>query len=131
MSKAASSISRCWVPANPRVLPMAEMSFEQWPEGKPRIVGYDAKWEEDSSGWNGTVRAFGVEHAEPELAAGSNPPASGSGTCSALPALRGWISASTDEGAPLILEINTNPCISPDAGFRRGGGGSGHCPMTR
>src|SRR6185437_7034580 len=50
------------------VLPMAEMRFEQWPHGKPRIVGYDAKWEEDSTGWNGTVRAFGVERDEPVLA---------------------------------------------------------------
>ncbi|HUO01632.1 MAG TPA: hypothetical protein VMU31_02560, partial [Rhizomicrobium sp.] len=50
------------------VLPMAEMRFEHWPEGKPRIVGYDAKWEEDSAGWNGTVRAFGVEKNEPQLA---------------------------------------------------------------
>ncbi len=36
---------------------------------KPRIVGYDAKWEEDSTGWRGTVRAFGVEEDEPGLAA--------------------------------------------------------------
>ena len=52
-----------------RVLPMAEMRFEHWPEGKPRIVGYDAKWQEDSAGWNGTVRHFGVEREEPALAA--------------------------------------------------------------
>ena len=48
---------------------MAEMRFEHWPEGKPRIVGYDAKWDEDSAGWRGTVRAFGVEQNEPVLAA--------------------------------------------------------------
>ena len=79
-----------------RVLPMAEMRFEHWPEGKPRIVGYDAKWEEDSTGWNGTVRAFGVEQNEPRLAEGLRIGLRESvARCSALPALRGWISAST------------------------------------
>jgi D-alanine-D-alanine ligase len=100
-----------------RVLPMAEMRFEQWPAGKPRIVGYGAKWEEDSSGWNGTVRAFGVERAEPELAVRLK------SACERvwdLFGLSGFARVDfrvTDEGTPLILEINTNPCISPDAGF--------------
>jgi D-alanine-D-alanine ligase len=100
-----------------RVLPMAEMRFEHWPEGKPRIVGYDAKWEEDSTGWNGTVRAFGVEQNEPRLAEGLR------SACEKVWALFGLTGfARVDfrvdhEGAPLILEINTNPCISPDAGF--------------
>ena len=100
-----------------RVLPMAEMRFEQWPAGKPRIVGYDAKWEEDSSGWRGTVRAFGVERDEPELAAKLK------AACEQvwkLFALSGFARVDFrvgDDGVPLILEVNTNPCISPDAGF--------------
>ena len=100
-----------------RVLPMAEMKFEHWPEGKPRIVGYDAKWEEDSTGWNGTVRAFGVEKDEPRLAAALKT------SCEKVWSLFGLSGfARVDfrvdgDGTPLILEINTNPCISPDAGF--------------
>jgi len=100
-----------------RVLPMAEMRFEQWPKGKPRIVGYDAKWEEDSTGWNGTVRAFGVERDEPALAAKLR---SACEQVWKLFALSGFarVDFRVDEnGTPLILEINTNPCISPDAGF--------------
>jgi D-alanine-D-alanine ligase len=100
-----------------QVLPMAEMRFEHWPEGKPRIVGYDAKWEEDSTGWNGTVRAFGVEKNEPRLAENLR------SACEKVWPLFGLTGfARVDfrvghDGAPLILEINTNPCISPDAGF--------------
>jgi len=100
-----------------RILPMAEMRFERWPEGKPRIVGYDAKWEEDSTGWNGTVRAFGVEKNEPRLAEQLR------AACEAawrLFDLSGFARVDfrvDEEGRPLILEINTNPCISPDAGF--------------
>lgn len=100
-----------------RVLPMAEMRFERWPEGKPRIVGYDAKWEEDSTGWNGTVRAFGVERNEPQLADALK------SACEEVWRLFGLtgfarVDFRVDQnGMPLILEINTNPCISPDAGF--------------
>lgn len=100
-----------------QVLPMAEMRFEQWPKGKPRIVGYDAKWEEDSSGWRGTVRAFGVERSEPELAAKLK---SACERVWKLFALSGFARVDfrvAEDGEPLILEINTNPCISPDAGF--------------
>jgi D-alanine-D-alanine ligase len=96
---------------------MAEMRFEQWPPGKPRIVGYDAKWEEDSSGWRGTVRAFGVERSEPALAAKLK---SACEQVWKLFALSGFARVDfrvDGDGTPLILEINTNPCISPDAGF--------------
>ncbi|HEY2836313.1 MAG TPA: hypothetical protein VGI89_07070 [Rhizomicrobium sp.] len=100
-----------------RVLPMAEMRFEGWPDGKPRIVGYDAKWEEDSAGWNGTVRVFGVEQHEPRLAEALRT------ACEQvwkLFGLSGFVRVDfrvDEEGTPLILEINTNPCITPDAGF--------------
>ena len=100
-----------------QVLPMAEMRFEQWPKGKPRIVGYDAKWEEDSSGWRGTVRAFGVESSEPELASKLK---SACERVWKLFALSGFARVDfrvAEDGVPQILEINTNPCISPDAGF--------------
>ena len=52
-----------------RVLPMAEILFENWDEGTPRIVGYDAKWTSDSEAYIGTPRRFGLEKAEPALAA--------------------------------------------------------------
>ena len=52
-----------------RVLPMAEILFENWDEGTPRIVGYDAKWTSDSEAYIGTPRRFGLEEAEPALAA--------------------------------------------------------------
>lgn len=102
---------------NGRVLPMAEMRFEHWPEGKPRIVGYDAKWEEGSSGWQGTVRAFGVERDEPELAAKLR---SASERVWALFELTGFARVDFrvgSDGEPQILEINANPGIAPDAGF--------------
>ena len=54
--------------AGPLIFPMAEMRFDSWPAGKPRIVGYDAKWTEDSPASLQTVRAFGVEQGEPVLA---------------------------------------------------------------
>ena len=100
-----------------RVLPMAEMRFEQWPEGKPRIVGYDAKWEEDSTGWNGTVRAFGVEKDEPQLAHALKTACEKVWTLFALTGFARVDFRVDAAGTPLILEINTNPCISPDAGF--------------
>ncbi|HEX2761360.1 MAG TPA: hypothetical protein VHM27_12635 [Rhizomicrobium sp.] len=100
-----------------QVLPMAEMRFVRWPEGKPRIVGYDAKWEEDSAGWNGTERAFGVERNEPALAAALK------SACEQVWSLFGLTGFARvdfrvdDKGVPQILEINANPCITPDAGF--------------
>jgi D-alanine-D-alanine ligase len=101
----------------PRILPLAEMRFESWPEGKPRIVGYDAKWEEESTGWSHTVRHFGVEREEPALAAAITQACE---TIWRIFDLSGFVRVDfrvDAAGTPLVLEINANPCITPDAGL--------------
>lgn len=101
----------------PRILPMAEMTFADWPEGKPRIVGYDAKWADESVASRHTVRRFGVETREPQLAAAIRAACE---TVWQIFALCGFVRVDfrvDGEGQPLILEINANPGIAPDAGF--------------
>jgi len=101
----------------PRVLPMAEMTFEEWPADRPRIVGYTAKWDEASFESTRTVRRFGVEEREPALAGELR---RFSERAWSLFGCRG--TARVDfridgQGRPLILEVNPNPGIAPDAGF--------------
>jgi D-alanine-D-alanine ligase len=99
------------------VLPIAEIVFEDWREGRPRIVGYDAKWMSDSDAYTGTPRRFGLEKAEPALAAELEKLAK---SCWDLFGLAGYarVDFRVDrEGKPWILEVNVNPCLNPDAGF--------------
>ena len=95
---------------------MAEMTFADWPADKPRIVGYGAKWDEGSAGYRHTVRRFGVEQEEPGLAAKLK---SASERVWRLFDLTGFVRVDfrVRDGEPLILEINPNPGIAPDAGF--------------
>jgi len=109
----------------PRVLPMAEMTFEEWPPDRPRIVGYTAKWADGSFDYTKTVRRFGVEKEEPRLAAALID------LCRrtwAVFDLVGYVRIDfrvTPAGEPLILEINPNPGIAPDAGFAAAGARAG------
>ena len=99
------------------VLPMAEILFEAFDAGDAKIVGYDAKWTPDSPAFTGTPRRFGVEQAEPALAAAL---ATHARACWALFAVRGYARVDfriTSEGQVFILEVNMNPCLTPDAGF--------------
>jgi len=103
--------------SGPRIFPMAELRFVDWPADKPRIVGYDAKWTEQSLAYNFTARHFGVEQDEPALAARL------ADLCRRVWqafGLRGYARIDfrvTKGGEPLILEINPNPGIAPDAGM--------------
>jgi D-alanine-D-alanine ligase len=100
-----------------RVLPIAEILFEGWREGTPRIVGYDAKWTPESEAYTGTPRRFGLEPNEPALAAKLKQLAL---SCWTLFGLTGYarVDFRVDSmGEPWILEVNVNPCLSPDAGF--------------
>jgi D-alanine-D-alanine ligase len=101
-------------PAGPRVLPVAEIRFDAFAADKPRIVGYAAKWDVESFEYRNTPRSFAVE---PEIAERLRRLAL---DCWALFRLEGYarVDFRVDvRGAPWILEVNANPCLSPDAGF--------------
>ena len=98
----------------PRVLPVAEIRFDDFPPDKPRIVGYAAKWHADSYEYRSTPRVFGVE---PPLAARVGAIAL---ECWRLLGLDGYarVDFRVDAGGNAwVLEVNANPCLSPDAGF--------------
>jgi D-alanine-D-alanine ligase len=99
------------------VLPIAEIVFESFAARTPKIVGYDAKWTPASEAYIGTPRRFGLGQDEPDLAATFKEQAL---ACWALFGLSGYarVDFRVDaQGQPSILEVNVNPCLSPDAGY--------------
>jgi len=112
-------------PRGPEILPLAEIEFIDFPEGKPKIVNYKAKWEEESPEYRGTPRTF-------EFAAEDAPMLDvlrrHTLACWGIFGLRGYarVDYRVDaKGRPYILEINANPCISPDSGFVAAAGRGG------
>jgi D-alanine-D-alanine ligase len=104
-------------PSGPRVLPPAEIVFADYPPGKPRIVGYPAKWEPASFEYRHTPRRFDFPAADAPLLAELGELARRAWR---LFGLRGYarVDFRVDAGGrPFILEVNANPCLSPDAGF--------------
>ncbi len=101
----------------PEVLPVPEILFDNYPGNKPRIIGYQAKWDEASFEYNHTNREFGLEEKEPELTARLQKICI---DCWNLFGLKGFarVDLRVDEaGNPFVLEVNANPCLSDDAGF--------------
>jgi D-alanine-D-alanine ligase len=100
-----------------QVLPPAEIDFSALPAGKPHIVGYAAKWDSASVEYEQTPRRFDFP-ATDDASLGQL--AELAKRCWTLFDLRGY--ARVDfrldvDGQPWILEVNANPCLSPDAGF--------------
>jgi D-alanine-D-alanine ligase len=103
--------------AEPDVLPPAEIRFNAFPAGKPRMVGYKAKWDERSSEFGRTPRTFEFAAGDAALLAEL---AAVSRRCWSLFGLRGHarVDFRVDaRGTPWVLEVNANPCLSSDAGF--------------
>ncbi len=101
----------------PVVLPPAEMLFIDYPIDKPTIVGYEAKWEENSFAYTHTVRNF--DHSKED-----SPLIEQVKTLTQkafhLFGNKGYarVDFRVDSlGKPYILEVNLNPCISKDSGF--------------
>jgi|GEM_PF-8468 len=104
-------------PNGPEVLPPAEIDFSAFPPGKVRIVDYVAKWQEESFEYRHTPRRFDFPASDAGLLERLRELAL---TCWDLLGLGGYARVDfrvDSAGRPWILEINTNPCLSPDAGF--------------
>jgi D-alanine-D-alanine ligase len=105
----------CW--KTPEVLPPAEIRFDAYPPEKVRVVGYRSKWEVGSFEFNHTPRSFTFSETDAPLLARLKELAI---RCWKLFDLKGYarVDFRVDKaGNPWILEVNTNPCLSPDAGF--------------
>lgn len=97
------------------VFHLAELLFENWPEGKPRIINYAAKWVENSHEYENTPRVF-------------NPKGVDIGSIKKM-ALYSWelfnlrgyarldMRMDNKDGKIYVLELNANPCIGPWSGY--------------
>jgi D-alanine-D-alanine ligase len=104
------------------VLPPAEIRFEDWPADKPRIVNYAAKWDPAAFEFSHTPRRYDLE---PRIAADLRRLGL---ACWEAFELTGYARVDLRRGpgqAWFVIEVNANPCLSPDAGFmaavRQGG----------
>jgi len=104
-------------PEGHRILPPAEVRFNNFPAGKPNILSYRAKWDEESFEYQNILAAFDFKEEDNALLAKLKDNTS---RCWKRFDLRGYarIDFRADkEGTPWLMEINTNPCLSPDGGF--------------
>ncbi len=102
----------------PEILPPAEIRFHDYPEGKWKIIDYRAKWDPASFEYHNTRRSFEFPESDQPLLLRLAVLAR---KCWELFGLRGYarVDFRVDRhNMPWVLEINANPCLSPDAGYR-------------
>jgi D-alanine-D-alanine ligase len=101
----------------PQVMPLAEMLFNDFPEGKPKIVGYSAKWDMNTFEYNNTLRTFEYSPSDLKMRDTIHEMAL---QCWRAFSLTGYtrVDFRVDQNeVPYVLEVNANPCIAKDAGF--------------
>jgi D-alanine-D-alanine ligase len=99
------------------VLPPAEMVFNNFAPDRIRILDYKSKWDENSFEYKNTTRSFEIKEKELVLITEMKRI---SLACWNIFGLKGYarIDFRIDENnEPFVIEINANPCISPDSGF--------------
>jgi D-alanine-D-alanine ligase len=108
------NVSLVETPRGLEVLPLAEIDFSGLPAGNERIVGYAAKWDPESPEYHLTPRTFDVPDLDHDAIRAH---------CRAVfhaLGCRGYVRVDLRipaDGVPRVLEVNANPCLSPDAGF--------------
>lgn len=114
------SVSMLSGPEGMEILPPTEVDYSAYPDGKPRIVGFNAKWKHGTFEYDNTPHLVdfskdsGLVIRLKYLA----------NKCCWLFGISGWVRIdfrvdSKDENRPKILEVNGNSCLSPDAGFQK------------
>ena len=98
-------------------MPAAEMVFHNFASDMPRIVDFKAKWIEDSFEYENTIRDFPGDKINPVLSRRINELAL---KCWNVFGLKGYARVDMrvdDHENPFIIEVNANPCMSPDSGL--------------
>jgi D-alanine-D-alanine ligase len=101
----------------PEVLPPAEIDFSALPAGKPHIVNRDAKCDASTYEYHHTPRRFDFPADDRALV---NRLRQLAADCARLFNVDGYARVDfrcDEQGEPWILEVNSNPCVSPNAGF--------------
>ena len=101
----------------PQVMPPAEIIFQDYPDNKPRVVGYNAKWTEDSFEYTHTPRTFRFKKKDASLVKEIRAIAL---QCWKAFDLKGYVRVDfrvDQNNRPYVLEVNGNPCISPESGY--------------
>ncbi|MGQ9615227.1 MAG: D-alanine--D-alanine ligase family protein [Spirochaetota bacterium] len=104
-------------PDGVEVLPPAEMKFIEFPENHPKVLGYRAKWVEESMEYMKTQRCFEFNTEDQPLLESLKTLAL---RCWEIFGLNGYARVDfrvDTDNKPYVLEINANPCISPESGF--------------
>ena len=104
-------------PEGAEVLPPAEIDFSAFPPGEPRIVGNRAKWDAGSFVFQNTPHRFDFPPGDQPLLERLSRLAREAWCLFGLGGYARVDFRVDDAGQPWILEINANPCLSPDAGF--------------
>lgn len=101
----------------PIVMPVAEMLYVDYPAEKPKILNYASKWDESSFEYHKTVRTFDLSREDQALLEEMS---AISLRCWKIFHMNGYIRVDfrvDNQNRPWVLEVNANPCLSPDAGF--------------
>ena len=97
---------------------------------RPDLRRHDAKWTPDSAAYAGTLRRFGLEQQEPELAKMLRQFALDAWT---LFEFNGYarVDFRVDaSGAPFIIDVNPNPYLTSDAEDAAAADRAGLCTRT-
>jgi D-alanine-D-alanine ligase len=101
----------------PEVLPLAEMTFHDYPAGKPRMMGYKSKWDDKSFEYSHTRRTFRLGKEDGPL---KEQLVAICRKCWIELGLKGYVRIDfrvTKSSVPLVIDINLNPCLSESGGF--------------
>ncbi len=101
----------------PEIFPIAEINFDSADNNEVRIVDYAAKWDKNAESYRRILPYFPNHTADAEL---FNELRRLALQCWKVFDLSGYVRVDfrvDDNGQPWILEINTAPCLDPEAGF--------------
>jgi D-alanine-D-alanine ligase len=93
------------------------MLFIDFPADKPKMLGYKAKWNEDSLEYKNTTRTFEGLSPDTKLYADLMKITRQCWDCFNLKGFARVDFRVDEKDKPYVIEINGNPCISPDSGF--------------